>query len=264
MNIISLLSSSNYIVVNKDMIREYGINATLMLGELASEHSYWERTGQLDEDGLFYSTIENIEYNTGLGRRKQADALKKLEQVGIVNVVVKGCPASRYFQLNVDRIAELFSDKCTNQFVQNEQSSLHKTYNPVCTKRTNQFVQNEQEIIINNNNKEKVISKNTLRKEKNKQKRKPLDLESVIASLPAESQDAVREFVEMRERIKKPIATENTLKRAIKRAKGFAGDDTERFVRIFEQSVDHSWQDVYQLKEDSPQKEVVNIWDEDV
>lgn len=263
MNIISLLSSSNYIVVNKDLIREYGINVTLMLGELASEYSYWENTGQLDKDGLFYSTIENIENNTGLSRRKQADALKKLEQIGIVDVVVQGCPATRYFRLNTDQLSKLFSDKCTNQFAQNEQTSLHKTDNPVCSKRTNQFVQNVQERIINNTNKETVIS-NTPRKEKNKQKRKPLDLESVIASLPAESQDAVREFVEMRERIKKPIATENTLKRAIKRAKGFAGDDTGRFTRIFEQSVDHSWQDVYQLKEDSPQKEVVNLWDEDV
>lgn len=117
---------------------------------------------------------------------------------------------------------------------------------------------------IGNNYIENTKGNNTIKKEKNKQKRKPLDLESVIASLPAESQDAVREFVEMRERIKKPIATENTLKRAVKRAKGFAEDDTGRFTRIFEQSVDHSWQDVYQLKEDSPQKEVVNLWDEDV
>lgn len=82
-----------------------------------------------------------------------------------------------------------------------------------------------------------------------------LNLESIIRTLPEESQDAVREYVTMRERTNHPIATENTLIRAIKKAKEFAGDDTGKFTRIFEQSTDHSWQGVYDLKEDNAAKE---------
>lgn len=82
-----------------------------------------------------------------------------------------------------------------------------------------------------------------------------LNLESIIRELPEESQEAVREYVTMRERTNHPIATENTLIRAIKKAKEFAGDDTGKFTRIFEQSTDHSWQGVYDLKEDNAAKE---------
>lgn len=90
---------------------------------------------------------------------------------------------------------------------------------------------------------------------KNPEPKERLNLESIIRELPEESQDAVREYVTMRERTNHPIATENTLIRAIKKAKEFAGDDTGKFTRIFEQSTDHSWQGVYDLKEDNAAKE---------
>ena len=96
---------------------------------------------------------------------------------------------------------------------------------------------------------------------KNPDSKERLNLESIIRELPEESQDAVREYVTMRERTNHPIATENTLIRAIKKAKEFAGDDTRKFTRIFEQSVDHSWQGVYDLKEDAPREKAASIWD---
>ncbi|MGI5892946.1 MAG: hypothetical protein ACOX7H_09545, partial [Bacillota bacterium] len=77
MGIISLLASDNYIVVNKDILKKFGINVTLMLGELASEYNYWDKEGKL-ENGMFYSTIENIEENTGLSKYRQSEALKTL------------------------------------------------------------------------------------------------------------------------------------------------------------------------------------------
>lgn len=106
-----------------------------------------------------------------------------------------------------------------------------------------------------------VSEKKTKAKPKNPKSKEKLDLESLIKELPEESQDAVRDYVSMRARIKRPIATENTLIRAIKKAKKFAGDDTEKFTRIFEQSVDHSWQGVYDLKEDAPREKAASIWD---
>ena len=57
MNILSLLASDNYIVINRDLLRKYGINVALMLCELASEYNYFDQSGKL-EDGMFYSTID--------------------------------------------------------------------------------------------------------------------------------------------------------------------------------------------------------------
>ena len=118
-NIISLLASDNFIVINRDLLKRYGLNVTLMLCELASEYNYYSRHEKLEEDGMFFSTIENIADKTGLSRYQQAEALKKLDEMGIVKTIVKGVPAKRYFKLDVELLA--------NKIVNNSQSSLQKT-----------------------------------------------------------------------------------------------------------------------------------------
>lgn len=49
-SIISMLAADNYIVVNRDLARELGLNVSILLGELCSEYNYYEKVGQL-EDG---------------------------------------------------------------------------------------------------------------------------------------------------------------------------------------------------------------------
>ena len=215
-----------------------------------------------DGESLYRGSYKYISYVLNISRSTAKRTLNNLVERGLIirsQEFVDDVMFNRY-QIN----ANYPVSKCTGGVQNDPGGGVKMTRGWGQNDPGGRVKMNPHNNYIGNNYIENTKKNNTLRKEKNKQKRKPLDLESVIASLPAESQDAVREFVEMRERIKKPIATENTLKRAIKRAKGFAGDSTERFTRIFEQSVDHSWQDVYQLKEDSPQKEVVNLWDEDV
>ena len=102
MNILSILASDNYIVLNRDLLKKYGINVTLMLCELASEYNYFDKNGKL-EDGMFYSTIDNISEKTGLSKYQQAEALKVLDEVGIVKSVIKGMPAKRYFNIEIHK-----------------------------------------------------------------------------------------------------------------------------------------------------------------
>nr|DAV02687.1 MAG TPA: Replication initiator A family protein [Caudoviricetes sp.] len=105
MNILSLLASDNYIVINRDLLKKYGINVTLMLCELASEYNYFYQNGKL-EDGMFYSTIDNINERTGLSKYQQSEALKVLDKIGIVKSVVKGIPAKRFFKIDVEELAK--------------------------------------------------------------------------------------------------------------------------------------------------------------
>lgn len=113
MNIISLLSSDNYIVINRDMLKEYGINVTLMIGELASEYNYYDKNGKLD-DGMFFSTIENISEKTGLSKYQQAEALKTLDEMGIVKTIVNGIPAKRFFKLDVEKLEKQIANSSTS------------------------------------------------------------------------------------------------------------------------------------------------------
>ena len=151
MDIISLLANDNYIVVNKDLIKLYGINTSLLLGELASEYNYYNKNQLLDENGYFYSTIENIEENTGLSRHQQKKSLEELKELGIIEIKVKGLPAKRYIKLNIEIL--------TNKFVKNLQTGVLKNDKLECKKVTtnNNNINNNNLTIINN--KEKINKK---------------------------------------------------------------------------------------------------------
>ena len=138
MSALKLLASDSYITVNRYIVKAVGLEAAVMLGELASECNYHKIRGQL-EDGYFYSTLDNIEEKTTLSRKKQDKVIKVLKEKGIIDVKVKGCPPKRYFRINELAIMRLLADDqepCqdnegeapdnqeTDQYVQNGQNGL--------------------------------------------------------------------------------------------------------------------------------------------
>ncbi len=102
----SLLSSSKYIIVNKDLIKILGLNEAVIIGELCSEYTYWENTNQLMDGEYFYSTRENIERNTGINAHFQRSAMKNLEQKGIVTLKKMGIPCKIYYKINENAVVE--------------------------------------------------------------------------------------------------------------------------------------------------------------
>lgn len=71
---------------------------------------------------------------------------------------------------------------------------------------------------------------------------------------------AFKEFLTMRNKIKKPIATKNALTRIMNRIDELSGGDNDLAVKILNQSTDHCWQDVYLLKDE--QAKGRNVFDE--
>lgn len=61
---------------------------------------------------------------------------------------------------------------------------------------------------------------------------------------------AFKEFLVMRNKIKKPIATKQALTRMMNKLEKLSGGDNDLAIKILHQSTDHCWQDVYELKED--------------
>jgi hypothetical protein len=110
MGVLQLLSSDNFIAVNKDLAKAVGLDEAIMLGELASEYNYYEAQGMLT-DGYFFSTVDNVEDKTTLSDYRQRKALKNLQAAGLLVVVRKGAPAKRYIMLNEDRISAIFQNK---------------------------------------------------------------------------------------------------------------------------------------------------------
>lgn len=143
MNILSLLASSSFITVNKDLIKAVGIEAALLFGELASEYSYWSD----QNDDYFYSTVENLEEKTTLNDYQQRKAIKVLKDKGLIEVKIKGVPAKRYFKINDNAVLKIFDI----QFFKNLSTGSEK------------IKEQDLEIFQGNNN----INNNNIKKEYN-------------------------------------------------------------------------------------------------
>ena len=148
MEIIQLLASDSYIVVNKEIARLLGIEGAVLFGELCAEYNYWRSVDGL-ENGYFYSTIENIEKQTTLYVKKQRTLLNKMKEMNLIDVVIKGLPAKRFIKINVDVIEKLL----TNKLGKNDPYSLDEM-----TKldRSNEPTNNNNIKVINNIKKEDI------------------------------------------------------------------------------------------------------------
>lgn len=108
-DIISLLSCDGYIICNKTLIKKFNADCAILVGELCAEYNYYKNLGQLDSDGSFYSTRDNIEQNTGLNDYSQRKAIKMLSEAKILTVTKKGLPAKNYYKLNDSQLLSLFT-----------------------------------------------------------------------------------------------------------------------------------------------------------
>ena len=148
-----LLMSSNYYTLNKQIVKELGIESAFLLTILIEASD-----GLSDNEGWFYQTIEKIGELTGLGRHKQDKIIKELIDLKILEQKNKGVPCKRYFKVNYEMIKNLV--------FQNQQSSLSENDKLDCQKKTNYSVENRQTSLSENgNNKEYII--NNLNKELN-------------------------------------------------------------------------------------------------
>lgn len=66
-----------------------------------------------------------------------------------------------------------------------------------------------------------------------------------------ELENAFQEFLTMRTKIKKPLATKQAVTRMLNKIEKLSSGDNDLAIKILNQSTDHCWQDVYALKENS-------------
>lgn len=125
-----------------------GVTGALLL----SQSIYWSRRCA-DEGGWFFKNASEWEEETGLTRREQETARKRLKAEGLIYEELRSVPATLHFRVDFDAIvkaiqlaecANLDSTKAQKQFQQKRQTSLAKSAKPVRTKRENKSVVNEQ------------------------------------------------------------------------------------------------------------------------
>lgn len=186
MNVIRMVASSSFITVNIAIAHEVGLDAAVILGELASSQVYWEDKGLLNEDGMFFETAEQIEEKTTLSTYKQAKAINILEARGFLKTKMKGVPAKKYFLVDGDAIGGLLE----NKFSKNLKTRFEET-----SKQDSKKLESNNKR-INKNIKERTDSNKTV-----------LD-----SNLSEPVKEKLIDFLEYRKEIKKPYKSDRSIK----------------------------------------------------
>ena len=136
--LMSILSNDGYIILNKYVMKALGLHEAILLGELCSEYIYWYKEEKL-QDGFFYSTRENIEKETTLSPFQQRQALKKLTEMGLVEILEKDMPKKTYYKVDEEKVyrflletdlnlteVKKFNDKTSNNLTSSDEKIKHK------------------------------------------------------------------------------------------------------------------------------------------
>ena len=161
---IKLVASSCFLTVNVAIAHEIGLDSAVVLGELASTQVYWEERGEVDENGMFYETAEQIEEKTTLTPYKQAKAIKALEDRGLVKTKMKGVPAKKYFYVDGEELGRLLESK----FPKNLKTSIQKTLKQDSKKlegnnkresKKREVIKDKKDIVLNSSLSQPVVEK---------------------------------------------------------------------------------------------------------
>jgi hypothetical protein len=109
-NTLDKMFECDFIRLPRPFIRKFNLNTAVMLSEIYSEYTYWKERDELQPGGWFFSTVENMLYNTGLSKHQQLVACKELESYGIIKVKYHGMPKKRYFKFDSTAFNKLYSD----------------------------------------------------------------------------------------------------------------------------------------------------------
>lgn len=118
MNIVDLLASNSYIVVNKQIAMTVGLNEALVLGELAGQFQYWRNNGGA-KDGWFYSTNENLTERLPFSEMTIRRAVNRLVELGYVETKLAGLPAKKHYRLRLDKLLDTDCSKMNEQVCSN-------------------------------------------------------------------------------------------------------------------------------------------------
>ena len=102
-----LLSSTAFLIVNKELAKQVGLKAAVLLADLISKEEYFISKGMTD--GWFFNTAKNIEDDTSLTSHQQRKAIKNLKDLGVIETKVVGIPAKQHFKIIENKLLSYFN-----------------------------------------------------------------------------------------------------------------------------------------------------------
>lgn len=116
-----LLMSSSYFVLNKQLVKRFGIETAFLLTTLIEASEYLS-----DDDGWFYKTGPALEEETGLSNHKQKNIIDELIKLGVLVQENKGMPMKRYFKIIFSKLEELAFKNINTEIEKTEDTGVKK------------------------------------------------------------------------------------------------------------------------------------------
>lgn len=90
--------------------REYArLGAGVAGALLLSQMIHYSRTAGADADAWIHATADQLEEETGLSRREQETARKRLKSLGILEERKQGIPCRTFYRVNIVAIVQALS-----------------------------------------------------------------------------------------------------------------------------------------------------------
>lgn len=223
---LQLVANKSFITVNRIIAKSFGLDAAVLLGELASTQVYWEDQGGLDEDGMFYETCEQITKNTTLSKHQQAKAAKALEDAGVLRTKKKGLPPMKYYVIDADKLWGVLNQRQLKNLT-NDGEKIE----PTSVKKIN--TNNKRE-----NNKREVIK----------------DKRDIVfdSTLSDPVKEKLIDFLEYRKEIKKPYKSERSIKSLVTQVeKQEQRIGSIAVIECIDKTMRNGWQGLFWEKEET-------------
>tara|TARA_R100000353_G_scaffold131670_1_gene93407 strand:- start:1311 stop:2096 length:786 start_codon:yes stop_codon:yes gene_type:complete len=147
----SILASTPFLILNKCLLVNLGVEASLVLSDLLQKEQYFKESCQ-NNDGFFFNVTNDISCSTTLSYYQIKQALSVLEKWGIIQVVLKGVPAKKHFKIDHAQILNFLNTR------------IEKNEELDCKNFNNKMLNNLK--TINNNKEIKIKNKVYTRKQK--------------------------------------------------------------------------------------------------
>jgi hypothetical protein len=136
-----LLSSTAFLIVNKELAKQVGLKSAVLLADLISKEEYFISKGMTD--GWFFNTAKNIESDTSLTSHQQRKAIKNLKDLGVIETKVVGIPAKQHFKIIENKLLSYFNTSCEESVKQvvkktqtiNKNKEIRITNNTISNRR---------------------------------------------------------------------------------------------------------------------------------
>ena len=164
-NIMQLIASDNYIVCNKNLVKNLGANEAILIGLFGSKFQYYLKENKLeyfDNKPHFFCTQNTIEKEIGFKETVVRNAIKHLVEVGILEVVKKKIPAKNYYYINAEvMLGCLYDQSLENLGTGDEETTPQEAIKPSLSNKEYSKKENNKNNYIKNKQKSDLAKTST-------------------------------------------------------------------------------------------------------